>query len=280
VIINRYQRGFTLIEMIMVITITGIIGTVLVNVIKQPVDGYLDLKRRAELVDAADSALRLMARDIRRALPNSLRVSAGGPSMELLNTVDAVRYRVGSPGTQDNRLRFNPSDDQFNTIGKFTNLTLPINNSTDYRLVIYNLGIAGASAYENANVITPAATQVSITDDGISDHITLSAAFQFVYESPRQRLFVIEKSPVIYICDTANEQLLRYANYTIAAGQPDLVTPPGGGSSIVTKHVTGCSITYDNGSTGQAALATLSLTLADSGESVTLLHQVRVDNVP
>ncbi|OOZ38997.1 hypothetical protein BOW53_13430 [Solemya pervernicosa gill symbiont] len=270
----RRCAGFTLIEMIMVIIITGIIATVLAGVIKRPIDGYLDLTRRAELVDAADSALRLIARDIRRALPNSVRVDSTGPSLEMINTVDAVRYRLGPPGNQSKRLRFNPDDDEFNTIGEFTNLTPPVTSSTDYRLVIYNLGISGASAYENANVITPAATQVTITDDGTSDHIALSSAFQFAFESPRQRLYVVDASPVSYICDTANETLRRYASYSIGSTQPS------GSSVVVTKHLTACSISYDAGSTGQAALVTLSLTLSDGGESVTMLHQVRVDNVP
>ena len=50
--------GFTLVEMIMVITITGIIGAMVAVFIRSPVDSYVDSARRAELSDIADTALR------------------------------------------------------------------------------------------------------------------------------------------------------------------------------------------------------------------------------
>ena len=63
-------RGFTLIEMIMVIVITGVIAGMVAVFIKGPVDSYFDMARRAELTDIADTAMRRMTRDIRLALPN------------------------------------------------------------------------------------------------------------------------------------------------------------------------------------------------------------------
>ena len=64
----------TLIELIVVITITGIIAVVLGQFIVRPIQGYQDQVRRAELVDAAEMALRRTALDIRQALPNSVRI--------------------------------------------------------------------------------------------------------------------------------------------------------------------------------------------------------------
>ena len=43
--------GFTLIEMIMVIAITGVIASMLAVFIKTPVDAYLSSVRRAELTE-------------------------------------------------------------------------------------------------------------------------------------------------------------------------------------------------------------------------------------
>ena len=56
------QGGFTLIEAIMVITITGILAAIVAVFIRTPVDGYIDSVARAELTDAADTALRRIAR--------------------------------------------------------------------------------------------------------------------------------------------------------------------------------------------------------------------------
>ena len=67
------QRGFTLVEAIVVIVITGIIAAGVAVFIRAPVEGYVDSVARAELTDAADTALRRLSRDVNSALPNSLR---------------------------------------------------------------------------------------------------------------------------------------------------------------------------------------------------------------
>ena len=175
---------------------------------------------RAELVDAAEMALRQTARDIRRALPNSVRirdslgnvnnVTCNAPgvtcAIEMLNTEDGARYREG-PGTNPGghnhantsyRLKINATDnDGFNIVGFFQNITAPL-VSTTQRLAIYNQGVAGADAYADAGldlssprVITnPAHTTFTVAnDDGDDEHnVSLnSGSFRFRYASPNQR---------------------------------------------------------------------------------------------
>mgnify|MGYP001048190736 CR=1 FL=1 len=68
------HAGFTLIEMIIVIAITAIVGSMVAVFLRAPLESYVAQDRRARLADAADTALRRMARDIRLALPSSVRV--------------------------------------------------------------------------------------------------------------------------------------------------------------------------------------------------------------
>lgn len=63
----RRARGVTLIEMVIVISITAIIAGAVAVFIARPVEGYADATRRAELTDIADTALRRMTRDLRTA---------------------------------------------------------------------------------------------------------------------------------------------------------------------------------------------------------------------
>jgi MSHA biogenesis protein MshO len=192
----------------------------------------------------------------------------------MINTVDAVRYRRDPTGNASKRLEFNKADTDFNAIGRFNNITKPFTSTTE-RLVVYNLGVAGADAYAG-NVITPAGTTISIDADAMAgeDHITLDIGHQFAFESPRQRLFLID-GPISYYCDIGTGRLLRNSGYAIAAAQPLVAA-----GTPVTAHLTGCIISYSPGTASRAALITLALTLSDGGESIQLLHQVHVDNLP
>src|SRR3989442_14221014 len=74
----RSDRGVTLIEMVIVISITAIIAGAVSVFISRPVEGYADAARRAEMSDIADTALRRITRDLRTALSNSIRITNAG----------------------------------------------------------------------------------------------------------------------------------------------------------------------------------------------------------
>ena len=281
-------QGFTLIELIVTMTLSVIVVSFMAMFIAGPVQGYADLDRRTELVSLADSAVRRLSRDVHRALPNSVRISILGSlnALEMLNTVDGVRYREQPPPANAARLlRFDAPDDRFNSVGRFSRTTKPF-SSTGHFLAIYNVGVPGADAYELANVITPPGTQIDIDDDAIpgEDNVTMTPAFQFAYGSPGQRVFLVD-GPVSYLCDPVAGTLSRYSGYAVTASQLDRDTDAelmaaGAARSLIVDQVTNCDVAYAAGTSERAGLVTVSLALSDAGETVSLLHQIHVDNVP
>lgn len=271
------SRGFTLFELVLVIVITGILATVIAPIINEPIRAYFDQAGRNALVDAAEISMRRMERDVRRALPYSLRVHGSGDAIEFVRVRDAARYRENGGGGQQ-KLRFNNSDDQFNVLGTFPSVTAPYTLGTDHadeRLVIMNLGSSPYSIYDGDPVVTPGGTAVAITVVGNEHHVTMTPAHQFQASSPSHRVFITETS-VSYGCLGGNLYYYPGYGYQVAQRTPAQVATNG---AVMTDKVTDCTFTYHPGSATQTGLLIMELTLTnDAGESVTLQHMIHVPN--
>lgn len=280
------QRGFTLIELVVTIVVGSIVVAFMAMFIIIPMDAYSAQTRRAQLVDDADSALRYMGRDIRAALPNSVRTTISGSvvALEFLATQDAARYVDNGPLSNPAlALDFSTADAAFSTSVPFTQLSLPWSSSSAY-LVIYNVGVPGANAYENANVITPAGTTITIKAGTSANQnlVTLSQGFQFAYGSPGKRVYLVS-GPVSYLCDTSAGTLTRYSGYGISSTQATsaaTLLSNGAAASLVAADVGSCNFTYSAGTAQRNALVTLTLQLMQNGESVQLLYEVQLVNSP
>lgn len=279
-------RGFTLIELVIVITLSAIVVSFMSMFVAAPINAYTAQNQRAALVDAADGALRMLARDLRAALPNSVRITTSGnvSAIEMIATVDGARYRDNGPLTDPTRwLDFTQADAAFATTVPFSQITLPFSSNTDY-LVIYNVGVPGADAYAGANVITPAGTTINIAaGSAANEHlVTLSAGFQFAYGSPNKRVYLVS-GPVSYLCDTAAGTLTRYSGYSLQATQTAssaALVAAGATSGRVASAASTCQFTYTAGTAQHDGLATLVLQLSSGGQEVQLLHQVHLVNTP
>ena len=293
---QKQNRGFTLVELVLVMLITGIMVAIMGAVLTRPMQGYVALTQRAALVDQAEMALRRMQRDIRRALPNSIRIK--GNAIEMVNVVESIVYREGVTPASATELDFTSQDTSFNTVGSF-GVQPPVVASTAIRLVIYNLPVGtvdGTNVYAQAapgpfppagsHVITPPGMAITIGAAAANEHtITLAApGHQFALRSPQQRLYVVD-TPITYICDPAVGTLTRYSGYPIQQAQPtDPTVAPlsnaGVSSDPLSTNLSACGFVYLPGNTQRTGIVRMSLTITepDSGESVSLMHQVHVVN--
>lgn len=270
---HRYcQGGFTLIEMVMVIVILGIVGAVVAVFMRGPINAYFDTARRAALSDLADTATRRMARDIRKALPNSLRVP-NPQCLEFIPTRTGARYRAdvdtgAGPGPQASSvLDFSATDTRFNMLGD--NAALPADQQIQINdlVAIYNLGIAGADAYAGDNTAV-----VTAIVAGPESNITINGK-KFPLASGGQRFHVIPGSEqvVAYVC--AGGQLHRTVRSMAAAACPS-------NGPILAGRVGSCTFVYNGSNLQRDALAQLMMEFTDQGETVSLYHEVHVNNTP
>lgn len=272
------QRGFTLIEAVIVIALTGIVGAMVAMFIRTPVNAYVDQARRGEMSDEADGALRRISRELQGALPNSVRVGGAGAYLEFLPVRAAGRYRAApsSAGVGDFLDFTSASDGSFEVLGP------PVDVAAGDELVVYNLGLPGADAYAGTSRRALSATGAALS--------TLSytvGATQFPYASPNHRFHTVNQ-PVTYACAPAAGgagSIRRYAGYAIQAAQPTNASAAplnaaGVTNALLSGSVAACSFTYNTTGSARMAVLTLRLTLTRSTESITLLKQVFVESSP
>ncbi|MFN4360246.1 MAG: type II secretion system protein [Hylemonella sp.] len=284
----RRMAGFTLVESVIVIVITGILAAVVAIFIRAPVQGYFDTVRRAELTDQADLALRRITRDVRLALPNSVRVTtAGGVHyIEFIMTRSGGRYRDVSDGsTGGDFLSFsNAADLSFDVHGPMPAITPGL----DF-LVVFNLGPgnAPANAYANGDACANC-NRARIT--GVAGNTVTLGSNPFASQapplsSPNGRFQVVpgDVRAVTYSCPVAGAaagNLSRNWNYGFFALQP---TPPAGNQALLATGAN-CAVSYAPAIGGRHGLLEIRLSLsAGTGaavETVTLQQQIRVDNAP
>lgn len=269
--VSAGERGFTLVEVIVVIVITGILLGIVGMFGRRQIDAYVDVSNRAELSDAADTALRRIARDLQSALPNSVRQS--GNFLEFVPIHDAGRYRADVGGSAaDDPLDFGSStDSSFDVLGPTVTI------AAGDQLVIFNLGQPGSDVYAGSS------RRAATAGVGLSKVTFAPAGTQFPLASPQSR-FQIVGGPVTYECspNALNPELgtiiMRWG-YGYLVAQP-VVFGVGAQSAVLVGDVAACSFTYTPAVLQRNGLVVLRLTLTRNNESVELLHQIDVLNTP
>lgn len=290
------RAGFTLVELVVTIAVLAILGAAAGVFLKPAIDAYFATQRRAELVDALDTAARRMVRDLRLALPNSIRVDGSNQYVEFLLTKNGGRYRAAndddSPAvTAEDVLQFAAPDGSFDTLGNLPTAAGQLVAANDY-IVIHNLGIPGASAYDTAAAKPNVARVGAYAAGGGAlpgeDRITLAVPKQFALESPGRRFFVVSGA-VTYACvpgaadasGNGTGTLSRWSGYAFDGTAAAPVAPPGGASvALLVNYVTACTIEYAPLALQARGLVAIRLTLTRAGESATMYYEAHVNNVP
>jgi MSHA biogenesis protein MshO len=285
-LLRRPQRGFTLVEAIAVIVIMGILGSFIMTFIQVPVLAYVSTAERAAASDMADNAMRRLARDLRLALPNSVRVNPANTYIEYIETKTGLRYLAeddvgAAPGAP--YLNWNDVDAlQLTVVGGVPGgRHAPVVGDS---VVVYNLGPdqKPGDAYDCSNtpvqcnraaITALAATSITMG----SNPFALQASAGTPLMSPGKRMHVVT-SPVTYGC--TNRQLIRYWNYGFNPAQQ---APPAGAlTAVLADNVESCVFNYTSLANQRSGMIGITLTFTPQagGAPMTLLHQIHVDNTP
>ena len=259
-------RGFTLVELVVVMVLMGILAGSFTVFFKPAIDAFFDARRRADMTDAADTALRKMAQDLRRAVPNSLNLikplydaTHAAACFQIVPTIGGGRYRTDIDIADAGAVALNElSESPF----KMSILSQQGTSAASGHFVVIN-NQNGDDVYNGASRATINASGPPLT---LGANPTVSG-----YMGGRFQLVSNLEPALMYTC--ANNTLTRktLTDFTKkAACETDGV--------LVAGNVSECTFAYD------PAAGLLSMTLvskhSESGESISLGYAVHVDNTP
>lgn len=214
------SSGFSLIELVAVIVLLGIVAVGSSAFISSSVSIYSDTARRSELSQQGRYAVERISRELRDALPNSVRVTAiGSPvtdyCLEFMPVLAASSYLNDVAGVSLSALDI---VDQ----GGF-----PVGNVAARALyaVIFNADnnspsdiVSTNSIYDTTTTTTVMVKINTITDNGETLSLTFAYNHLFVEDSPQRRIYLIDLAAITSFCARDN-YLGRYSNYPLSVNQ-------------------------------------------------------------
>lgn len=265
---RTHQHGFTLVELVIVIAIMGVISSMVAVFMRGPIDAYFATARRAALTDAADTVLRRIERDVRKALPNSIRTPSN-QCLELIPTKTGGRYRAAGSGA----LGFDAASTSFNMLG--LNSVLPADQkiAAGDIIVVYNLGPLVPQADTYLDVNTAVVGSLGAESGGETPINIVSKLFPL--ESGGNRFHVVPSAErvVSYVCNGGS--LYRTVNSSSFSSSCPYTGP------VIASNVS-CNFDYSGDDLARNALVRIVLQLqtSNSAESVQLQQEVHINNTP
>lgn len=262
----RSHRGFTLIELVTVIVVLAIVAAIGSAFVVTAVDSYRDTQQRAKLTQKGRIAIEQMSRQLRAAVPHSLRVSPGGNCIEFLPIVGAANYLNPVPDTANNA----PATVSIEA-------TAVRQHAAGPSYVV----IGGLSASEIYSASNPSAKADFSSVSGPPTSVNLGTPHRFLRNSINRRLFLADEP--VQFCVSGNN-LMQYDSYGLQLAEPSDSGPGGGDAVLVVSDVTvpGGANAFDLslGSEDRNMAVLINLVFQEGEATVQLNHEVLVRNVP
>ena len=203
------QKGFTLVELVLVIVILGVVSISLSGITKSGIDLFVSQKDREAMLRSASYSVERMVREISNAVPNSMRVNGNA-------TVHCLEFVPIDWSTYYLELPLLPSTDDTLTIVKTfdidENIFVPTNNL--HYAVIYPTQAAhvfnqNLNRRQEVTACTDEDDNDCATDARTDPMAELTVGGAFAQSSPSRRLYLSSQS--VSFC-LRNQQLYRHVD--------------------------------------------------------------------
>ena len=261
-----------MVELVVVIVVLGVLAAGTTKYIVDSMEAYSSTVRRDQLASTSRLAVERVVRELRNALPNSVRIDTNTVAGVTTHCLEFFPIKRASayltlPTTAANISFSSVNFTKPATDDGFYIAVYPHNTST-----LYTQPIPG-----------PIKDFHFINSDPANGIVALTANHQFDYHSARKRFFLVNH-PVSFCINTPGE-LRRYTDYGIIAAQ---ATPPTTATDDallaedlqLTDGVAITPFTFDPGTLTRAGVVTLDFRFMEDNEWVRLLQEVQIRNVP
>lgn len=264
---QRAQRGFTLIELVIVIVLLSILALGVSSYIGLGASMYSDATEREQVLNQSRFVSERLQRELRNAAPNSIRTADAA----LLSCIEFAPIVASGVYLQ---APVAPAD------GNELQLAL-LNWQDDYLglpFTIYPRELGDIYSNSGSTVALTGSEQDDGDGNSATRTVQLASSHSFPLDSPEQRFYLLAASPVSYCFNGVERSIRRYSGYNYNPGQP---LPPAVTGMLMASNVQLVRFAVNDAVLTRNSVVNLLLQFGQSPASDMFFnYEVHIPNVP